>query len=76
MTNRPPELEEFYKRHGKPLEVGMVVRFTPDNIDYTSNIDLEVVSIRNDKNYSNVRVCLTSGIASSENISPLDLEPI
>ena len=54
----------------------MVVRFTPDNIDFPSNIDLEVVSIRNDKTYNKIMVCLTSGIASSENISPLDLKPI
>lgn len=72
MINRPPELEEFHKRHGKPLEVGMIVSVKD------CKIDLTVSQIRKAAKFATLDCC--GIIVDVEEFhltySPLDLEPI
>jgi len=65
----PYEIEEFQKRHKKPLEVGMAV-YLRNNKD----IEYEVDFIKRNKSKDKVWVSL--GEEGGFIYSPLDLEPV
>lgn len=74
--NRPPELEQFFKKHGKPLEVGMVVRLNIFRDDKYS--EYTVFGIDTDPETEKIVCFLVPEIPwlqDQKNISPLDLTP-
>lgn len=66
---RPPELEEFFQRHGKPLEVGMVVSYKDE--------EYEVEQITRGSITDKINIVISHAVDMSyDEVLPLDLTPI
>lgn len=80
--NRPPELEDFYIKHGKPLEVGLGVKVL-NNFEFGD--EYVVCGIVWNNIYKKIAVSLKRDLNCEvtppeslifKRFSPLDLEPI